>query len=50
MFDMQGRYLGALQAEQLRFGDIAEVLRAKFRNPGVYIVRQGSRLQRVNVK
>ena len=35
VFDMQGRYLGT---------------RAKLRNPGAYIVRQGHRLQIVNVK
>ena len=50
VFDMQGRYLGILQAEQLRFGSVAEVLRAKFRNSGAYIVRQGRYLQKVNVK
>jgi hypothetical protein len=50
VFDLQGRYLGILQAEQLRFGSVAEVLRAKFRNSGAYIVRQGRYLQKVNVK
>jgi hypothetical protein len=47
---MQGRYLGTLRAKQLRFGTVAEALRAKFRNPGAYIVRQGHNLQKVNVK
>ena len=50
VFDMQGRYLGTLRAKQLRFGIVAEALRAKFKNPGAYIVRQGHNLQKVNVK
>jgi hypothetical protein len=47
VFDMQGRYLGTIQSEQLRFGTIAEVLRTKFRTPGAYIVRQGNSLKKV---
>ena len=47
VFDMQGRYLGTLHPEQLRFGTIAEVLRTKFRAPGAYIVRQGNSLKKV---
>lgn len=47
VFDMQGRYLGTIQSEQLRFGSIAEVLRTKFRTPGAYIVRQGNSLKKV---
>ena len=50
VFDLQGRHLGNLQAEQLRSGSIAEILRTKFKNPGAYIVRQGNNLQKVNVK
>jgi hypothetical protein len=55
VFDMQGRYLGSLQAEQLRGpsadrGILEATLHAKFKTPGAYIVRQGNKLQRVNVK
>ena len=55
VFDMQGRYLGSLQAEQLRGSSanrnaLEAALRARFKNPGAYIVRQGNNLQRVNVK
>ena len=45
VFDMQGRYLGTLHPEQLRFGTVAEVLRTKFRTPGAYIVGQGNSLK-----
>ena len=50
VFDLQGRYLGTLLAETLRGSTLAEALRARFRNPGAYIVRYGNHLQRVNVK
>lgn len=50
VFDLQGRYLGTLQAEQLRNGNIAQVLHAQFGNPGVYLVRYGNELKKVNVK
>ena len=50
VFDLQGRYLGTLQAEQLRNGDLAQVLHAQFRNPGVYLVRYGNELKKVTVK
>lgn len=50
VFDLQGRYLGTLQAKQLRNGNIAQVLRAQFRNPGVYLVRYRNELKKVNVK
>ena len=50
IFDLQGRYLGTLQAEQLRSGNLAEILRIKFKNYGVYLVRCGSQTQKVNTK
>ena len=59
VFDLQGRYLGTLQFEQLNNIDFAEalrdetladILRAKFRNPGAYIVRYGSEIQKVQVR
>ena len=49
VFDVQGRYLGTIQPEQLRLGTIAEVLRAKFRPPGAYIVRYGREIWKVKV-
>ena len=50
VFDLQGRYLGTLQAEQLHNGNLAEVLRKQLQNSGAYLVRHGNKLQRVNVK
>ncbi len=50
VFDMQGRYLGTLQAELLRSGNIADALQKKFKIPGVYLVRCEHTIQRVNVK
>lgn len=44
IFDLQGRYLGNLQAEQLRDGDIAKAIRAKFGKPGVYLVKQEKKM------
>lgn len=49
VFDLQGRYLGNLHAEQLRSGNVVEAVRVQFRNPGVYLVRYGNELQKVNV-
>jgi hypothetical protein len=50
VFDLQGRYLGILQSEQLRGHSVAEALRAKFKTPGAYLVRYGRSMSRVNVK
>ena len=49
VFDLQGRYLGTLQAEQLR-DNMETALRKKFKKSGAYIVRYGSNLQRINIK
>ncbi|WP_407446516.1 right-handed parallel beta-helix repeat-containing protein [Fibrobacter sp.] len=61
VFDLQGRLLGNLQFEQINGGDFADrdgiyrdaalagMLRAKFRNPGTYIVRYGSEIRKVQV-
>ena len=43
VFDLQGRYLGMLLSEQLRGKSLAETLRAKFKTPGVYLVRFGQK-------
>ena len=57
VFDLQGRLLGTLQFEQINSSDFAdrnkslsEILRAKFRNPGTYIVRSGSEIRKVQVR
>ena len=49
VFDLQGRYLGDLPAERLLGSSIINVLRTKFKFSGVYLVRRGRLLQRVNV-
>mgnify|MGYP003536179966 FL=1 len=49
VFDLQGRYLGTLQAEQLR-DNMETALRKKFKKSGAYIVRYGHILQRINIK
>ena len=62
VFDLQGRLLGNLQLEQINNSDFADrdgiyrdaalagMLRAKFRNPGAYIVRYGSEIRKVQVR
>ena len=62
VFDLQGRLLGNLQFEQINGGDFADrdgiyrdaalagMLRAKFKNPGTYIVRYGSEIRKVQVR
>lgn len=50
IFDLQGRYLGTLQAELLRDGDIAKAIRAKFGKPGVYLVKQGNKMMSIHTK
>jgi hypothetical protein len=57
VFDLQGRLLGTLQFEQINSSDLAdrnkslsEILRAKFRKPGTYIVRYGSEIRKVQVR
>ena len=51
VFDLQGRLLGNLQFEQINGNDgaLAGMLRAKFRNPGTYIVRSGCEIRKVQV-
>ncbi len=50
VFDLQGRYLGTLPAEQLRDKSMSEALRVQLRTPGAYIIKRGLRLQRVIVR
>ena len=50
VFDMQGRFLGTLQVDQMQGGTVVERLRMKFKEPGVYVVKHGRKLQKVRVK
>lgn len=45
VFDLQGRYLGTLQLNQLRSETIQNALLAKYKTPGTYLIRQGNHLQ-----
>lgn len=49
VFDLQGRYLGTLQAEQLR-DNVEMAIQRKFKKSGVYLLRYGHNIQRVNIK
>lgn len=50
VFDLQGRYLGTLQTEQLQGKSINEALQIKFKKTGPYIVRYGHSTYRINIK
>jgi hypothetical protein len=50
VFDLLGRYLGTLPAEQLRDKSMSEALRVQLRTPGAYIIKRGLRLQKVIVR
>ena len=48
VFDMQGRYLGNVKIEAGAI--VNEVLKANFKNSGIYMVKQGAYMQRFSVK
>ena len=48
VFDMQGRFLGDMKVEA--GATVNEVLKANFKNAGIYMVKQGNFMQRVAVK
>ncbi len=48
VFDMQGRFLGTVKLEA--GAHVAQVLKASFKNSGIYMVKQGNFMQRVAVK
>jgi hypothetical protein len=48
VFDMQGRYLGNMKVEA--GASVNEVLKANFKNAGIYMVKQGVYMQRFSVK
>ena len=50
VFDMQGRYLGTLQMDLQNGEAIVDAVKARFKKPGAYLVRNGLWLQRVHVK
>lgn len=47
VFDLQGRSLGHVKVPA--GANISEILSAQFKNAGVYMVKQGSRLQKIRV-
>jgi hypothetical protein len=48
VFDMQGRFLGAVKVDA--GATVNEVLKANFKNAGIYMVKQGVYMQRFSVK
>ena len=48
VFDMQGRYLGNMKVDA--GASVNEVLKANFKNAGIYMVKQGVYMQRFSVK
>ena len=48
VFDMQGRFLGDMKVEA--GATVNEVLKANFKNAGIYMVKQGEFMQRFSVK
>ena len=48
VFDMQGRYLGNMKVDA--GASVNEVLKATFKNSGIYMVKQGAYMQRFSVK
>jgi LysM repeat protein len=48
VFDMQGRYLGNVKIDA--GATVNEVLKANFKNSGIYMVKQGAYMQRFSVK
>ena len=48
VFDMQGRFLGTVKLDA--GVSVAQVLKANFKNAGIYMVKQGNFMQRVAVK
>ncbi|WP_295051898.1 glycoside hydrolase family 11 protein [uncultured Fibrobacter sp.] len=48
VFDMQGRFLGTVKLDAI--ASAAQVLKANFKNSGIYMVKQGNFMQRVAVK
>ncbi|WP_406538975.1 glycoside hydrolase family 11 protein [Fibrobacter sp.] len=48
VFDMQGRFLGSVKVDA--GATVNEVLKANFKNSGIYMVKQGAYMQRFSVK
>jgi hypothetical protein len=48
VFDMQGRFLGSVKVDAGAI--VNEVLKANFKNSGIYMVKQGAYMQRFSVK
>ena len=48
VFDMQGKFLGKIEVAP--GSSVTSALKARFQNPGVYLVKGNSRLHRIAVK
>ena len=48
VFDMQGRHLGSVELDPCM--SVNDVLKARFQNSGVYLLKQGSTMHRVSVR
>ena len=48
VFDMQGRHLGSVEFDPCM--SVNDVLKARFQNSGVYLLKQGSTMHRVSVR
>lgn len=50
VFDMQGRYLGAIQPEHLKGKSLAEALQINFKTVGIYIVQKGLETSTISIR
>ena len=49
VFDMQGRFLGVLQANSWQAENVASSIRQHFKQTGIFLIRQGAQLHRIQV-
>jgi hypothetical protein len=49
VFDMQGRFLGVLQANSWQAENVASSIRQHFKQTGMFLIRQGAQLHRIQV-
>jgi hypothetical protein len=49
VFDMQGRFLGVLQANSWQAENVASSIRQRFKQTGMFLIRQGAQLHRIQV-
>ena len=48
VFDMQGKFMG--KVEVAAGASIKDAVKARFQNAGIYLVKQGSKMQRIAIK